>query len=50
MFAGIGYFTLPVARAGGFVHAMEINPVAFDYLQKNIVLNKLSGMVDARLW
>ena len=46
MFAGIGYFSLPVARAGGLVHAMEINPVAFDYLQKNIVLNNLSGMMQ----
>jgi tRNA wybutosine-synthesizing protein 2 len=47
MYAGIGYFTLPVARAGGIVHAMEINPVAFRYLQKNIALNHLSEMVLA---
>ncbi len=47
MYAGIGYFTLPVARAGGIVHAMEINPAAFRYLQKNIVLNKLSGRIVA---
>lgn len=47
MYAGIGYFSLPVARAGGIVHAMEINPVAFRYLQKNIVLNHLSDRVVA---
>lgn len=47
MYAGIGYFTLPVARAGGFVHAMEINPVAYEYLQKNIVLNQLSERIVA---
>jgi tRNA wybutosine-synthesizing protein 2 len=47
MYAGIGYFTLPVARAGGTVHAMEINPAAFDYLQKNILLNNLSHRIDA---
>ncbi len=47
MYAGIGYFTLPVARAGGTVHAMEINPVAFRYLQKNIVQNDLSDRVEA---
>jgi tRNA wybutosine-synthesizing protein 2 len=47
MYAGIGYFTLPAARAGGIVHAMEINPVAFRYLQKNIVLNHLSDRVVA---
>ncbi|MDD4137480.1 MAG: SAM-dependent methyltransferase, partial [Methanoregula sp.] len=32
MFAGIGYFTIPMAGAGARVHAMEINPVAFGYL------------------
>lgn len=48
LYAGIGYFTLPVARAGGIVHAMEINPVAFGYLQKNIVLNQLSDRIEAR--
>jgi tRNA wybutosine-synthesizing protein 2 len=47
MYAGIGYFTLPVARSGGRVHAMEINPVAFDYLKKNIQLNELSERVVA---
>ena len=47
MYAGIGYFTMPVARAGGIVHAMEINPVAFRYLQKNIVLNQLSDRITA---
>jgi len=47
MYAGIGYFTLPVARAGGMVHAMEINRVAFEYLQRNIVLNHLSGSIEA---
>ena len=47
MYAGIGYFTLPVARAGGIVHAMEINPAAFRYLERNIVLNKLSGRIVA---
>ncbi len=25
MFAGIGYFSLPVADAGAYVHAMELN-------------------------
>jgi tRNA wybutosine-synthesizing protein 2 len=47
MYAGIGYFTLPVARAGGIVHAMEINPVAFGYLQKNILLNNLAHRITA---
>ncbi len=47
MYAGIGYFTLPVARAGAIVHAMEINPVAFRYLEKNIVLNQFSDRIMA---
>jgi tRNA wybutosine-synthesizing protein 2 len=47
MFAGIGYFTIPVAGSGGHVHAMEINPVAFEYLQRNIIANGLSGLVTA---
>lgn len=47
MYAGIGYFTLPVARAGAIVHAMEINPVAYGYLRRNIVLNELSDRVAA---
>jgi tRNA wybutosine-synthesizing protein 2 len=47
MFAGIGYFTLPMAGNGAFVHAMEINPVAFDFLRRNLKENNLSGLVEA---
>lgn len=47
MYAGIGYFTIPMAGNGAFVHAMEINPVAFGYLQKNISENGLSDHVQA---
>lgn len=47
MFAGIGYFTIPIAGSGGQVHAMEINPVAFEYLEKNIIANGLSDLVTA---
>ncbi len=49
MFAGIGYFTLPMARAGARVTATEINPVAFRYLLENAVLNGVSERVDAYL-
>ncbi|MDP2796275.1 MAG: SAM-dependent methyltransferase [Methanoregula sp.] len=49
MFAGIGYFTVPVAGSGGFVHAMEINPVAFEYLERNVLVNGLSDHVTASL-
>ncbi len=45
MFAGIGYFSLPLAGAGAAVHAMEINPVAFDYLVRSTEFNRLSGRI-----
>ncbi|MDQ2050839.1 class I SAM-dependent methyltransferase family protein [Natronolimnohabitans sp. A-GB9] len=47
MFAGIGYFTLPMARAGAQVTAAEINPTAFRYLLENAVLNDVGDRVDA---
>lgn len=49
MFAGIGYFTIPMAGAGASVHAMEINPVSFRYLEENIEANKVSDKVSADL-
>ena len=49
MFAGIGYFTIPVAGAGAIVHAMEINPVSFGYLQRNCAGNKLSDRIHPSL-
>ena len=45
MFAGIGYFTIPVAGAGAAVHAMEINPVACDYLRRNAQKNRLEDRI-----
>ncbi len=47
MFAGIGYFTLGMARAGAQVHAMEINPVSCLYLCQNVQVNRLSSLVTA---
>ncbi|PSP85999.1 class I SAM-dependent methyltransferase family protein [Halobacteriales archaeon QS_6_64_34] len=45
MFAGIGYFTLPMARAGAEVIAVEHNPTAFRYLVENTVRNGVDGLV-----
>lgn len=45
MFAGIGYFTIPIAGSGGHVHAMEINPVAYEYLERNSAANGLSDRI-----
>jgi len=49
MFAGIGYFTLPLAGAGAHVHAIEINPVAFGYLERNIRCNGFTRQVTTTL-
>ena len=36
MFAGFGYFSIPLAGAGAEVHAMEINPFPFEFLKRTI--------------
>jgi tRNA wybutosine-synthesizing protein 2 len=50
MFAGVGYFALPMALHGGArrVVACEINPTAFRYLRENVHMNGASA-VEARL-
>ena len=45
MFAGIGYFTLPMARAGARVTATEINPQSFRYLVENARMNGVDDRV-----
>lgn len=48
MFAGIGYFTLPLAmhaRASRVI-ACEINPLAFRYLSENVMLNHVEEVVE----
>jgi len=45
-FAGIGYFTLPMARAGADVTAVERNPTAFRYLLENVQLNGVADRVS----
>ncbi|WP_435196230.1 class I SAM-dependent methyltransferase [Natronomonas sp. EA1] len=47
MFAGIGYFTLPMARAGAHVTAAEINPESYRYLIENAMLNGVQDRIDA---
>jgi tRNA wybutosine-synthesizing protein 2 len=47
MFAGIGYFALPMARAGAEVTAAERNPDAYRFLVENAVLNGVEQRVDA---
>jgi tRNA wybutosine-synthesizing protein 2 len=45
--AGIGYFTLPMARAGAQVHAIELNPQAYSYLLRSIAANGVQDRVQA---
>ena len=47
MFAGIGYFALPMARAGADVVAVERNPTAFRYLLENAKLNGVTDRIEA---
>lgn len=48
LFAGIGYFSLPMAvySKPKKIVACEINPIAFSYLQKNVILNHVSSIVE----
>jgi len=47
MFAGVGYFTLPMARAGATVTAVEHNSTAFRYLVENTMRNGVDDRVHA---
>lgn len=48
MFAGIGFFSLPMAvhSKPGKIYALELNPVAFDYLRQNIQLNHAEDIIN----
>ncbi len=51
MFAGVGQFTIPIAvhARPKIIHAIEINPIAFDYLLKNININGVENIVTTYL-
>jgi len=51
LFAGIGYFTLPMAvySKPKKIFSCEINPIAYRYLCKNIVLNHVTSIVEPLL-
>ena len=48
MFAGIGYFSVPMAvySRPKKIYAIEKNPTAFGYLKENIVLNHVTDIVE----
>ncbi len=47
LFAGIGYFSLPIAvrSRAKTVYACELNPVSFQYLVKNTRLNRTTNLI-----
>ncbi len=47
MFAGIGYFSVPIAvhARPACIYSIEINPTSFGFLQKNIVNNKVESVI-----
>ena len=48
MFAGIGYFSLPLAKKVAKVYSIELNPVSFKYLNENVKLNKLKNVITIK--
>lgn len=51
LFAGIGYFTIPMAvySKPKKIFSCEISPIAYEYLCKNIVLNHVTSVVKPLL-
>ena len=48
MFAGVGPYSIQIAKVHDVeVYSFDINPIAYKYLKKNILLNKLKGKVNA---
>jgi tRNA wybutosine-synthesizing protein 2 len=50
LFAGIGYFTLPLAVHGrpARIIAIEKNPISYHYLEENVELNDVASIVEPR--
>ncbi len=46
MFAGLGYFSIPIAKRNpkSFVYSIDINPVAISYLKENCRLNGIKNI------
>ncbi|GGM67476.1 tRNA (guanine37-N1)-methyltransferase [Halarchaeum rubridurum] len=47
MFAGVGPYAIPMAKAGAEVVAADINETAIDYLRANAARNDVAGRVTA---
>ncbi|WP_393971649.1 class I SAM-dependent methyltransferase family protein [Oxyplasma meridianum] len=51
MFAGIGYFSLQIARhtKASSVHCVDINPLSLEYLRKSAIWNRLDQIIETHL-
>jgi tRNA wybutosine-synthesizing protein 2 len=49
MFAGLGYFSVPIGKIARpkKIYAIELNPVSFGFLKENIKLNKIETIIEA---
>jgi len=47
MFAGVGCFSILIARnvPTAKVYSIDVNPVAFEFMQENVVVNRAFGQV-----
>jgi len=47
MFAGVGYWSIPIARNKNVkIYSIELNPKSYSYLKKNVKLNKVEDKVN----
>lgn len=46
MFSGVGPIAISAARKVKYVYANDLNPTAVEYLERNIVLNKLERKIE----
>lgn len=48
MFAGIGYFSLPIGKLANpkKIYSIELNPLAYKFLEENIKLNNLQDIIE----
>lgn len=46
MFSGVGPIAISAAKKVKYVYANDLNPAAVEYLERNIVLNKLERKIE----